>query len=63
MAWQAEMSRSGSRIVTTEAVLWEWLNALADTVFSHAIVMSDANLGTDHLDDVGELSTALATNQ
>jgi predicted nucleic acid-binding protein len=22
--------RSGSRIVTTEAVLWEWLNALAD---------------------------------
>lgn len=23
--------RTGSRIVTTEAVLWEWLNALADT--------------------------------
>jgi predicted nucleic acid-binding protein len=27
----AIMVRSGSRIVTTEAVLWEWLNALADT--------------------------------
>ena len=23
--------KSGSRIVTTEAVLWEWLNALSDT--------------------------------
>ena len=24
------MTRSGSKVVTTEAVLWEWLNALAD---------------------------------
>jgi predicted nucleic acid-binding protein len=31
IAWHAALMRSGSRIVTTEAVLWEWLNALADT--------------------------------
>ena len=31
IAWHAAVMRSGSRIVTTEAVLWEWLNALADT--------------------------------
>jgi len=31
VAWHAAVMRSGSRIVTTEAVLWEWLNALADT--------------------------------
>jgi len=29
-AWHTAMARSGSKIVTTEAVLWEWLNALAD---------------------------------
>jgi predicted nucleic acid-binding protein len=31
IAWHAAVIRSGSGIVTTEAVLWEWLNALADT--------------------------------
>ena len=31
IAWHAAVTRSRSRIVTTEAVLWEWLNALADT--------------------------------
>jgi predicted nucleic acid-binding protein len=31
MAWHAVVMRSGSSIVTTEAVLWEWLNALADS--------------------------------
>jgi predicted nucleic acid-binding protein len=31
IAWHAEVMKSGSRIVTTEAVLWAWLNALADT--------------------------------
>ena len=31
IAWHTAVMRSGSRIVTTEAVLWEWLNALADT--------------------------------
>ena len=31
IAWHAAAMRSGSRIVTTEFVLWEWLNALADT--------------------------------
>jgi uncharacterized protein len=31
VAWHAAVMQSGSRIVTTEAVLWEWLNALADT--------------------------------
>ncbi len=30
IAWHAAVTRSGSKIVTTEAVLWEWLNALAD---------------------------------
>ena len=30
IAWHAAVMRSGSRIVSTEAVLWEWLNALAD---------------------------------
>jgi predicted nucleic acid-binding protein len=30
IAWHAAVTRSGSKIVTTEAV-WEWLNALADT--------------------------------
>jgi predicted nucleic acid-binding protein len=29
IAWHAIILRSGIRIVTTEAVLWEWLNALA----------------------------------
>jgi uncharacterized protein len=28
-AWNAFTSRTGTRIVTTEAVLWEWLNALS----------------------------------
>lgn len=28
--WHAELTRTRSRIVTTEAVLWEWLNAFAD---------------------------------
>jgi uncharacterized protein len=31
MAWHATVMRSRRTIVTTEAVLWEWLNALADT--------------------------------
>lgn len=29
-AWRQSMARTASRIVTTEAVLWEWLNALSD---------------------------------
>lgn len=29
-AWHAVLLKSASQIVTTEAVLWEWLNALAD---------------------------------
>ena len=29
-AWHQSVVRSASRIVTTEAVLWEWLNALSD---------------------------------
>jgi uncharacterized protein len=28
--WQAFVIRSDGKIVTTEAVLWEWLNALSD---------------------------------
>ena len=31
VAWQEALVRTASRIVTTEAVLWEWLNALSDT--------------------------------
>jgi predicted nucleic acid-binding protein len=31
IAWHAVVTQSGNKIVTTEAVLWEWLNALADT--------------------------------
>lgn len=31
IAWHAAVIRSGSRILTTEAVLWEWLNALASS--------------------------------
>ncbi|MCC6539093.1 MAG: PIN domain-containing protein [Bryobacterales bacterium] len=31
VAWHSAVTRTGSRIVTTEAVLWEWLNALAAT--------------------------------
>lgn len=31
IAWYMAVTRSGSQILTTEAVLWEWLNALADT--------------------------------
>ncbi len=31
ISWHAVVMKSGNRIVTTEAVLWEWLNALADT--------------------------------
>lgn len=31
IAWHAAVVRSESTIITTEAVLWEWLNALADT--------------------------------
>ena len=29
-AWHQSVVRTASRIVTTEAVLWEWLNALSD---------------------------------
>lgn len=28
--WQGVVIRSGSKILTTEAVSWEWLNALSD---------------------------------
>ena len=28
--WHEFVMRTGSKIVTTEAILWEWLNALAD---------------------------------
>lgn len=28
--WHKFVMRTGSKIVTTEAILWEWLNALAD---------------------------------
>jgi hypothetical protein len=31
IAWHAVVLRSGIRSVTTEAVLWEWLNALASS--------------------------------
>ena len=34
--WHSAVARSGSTILTTEAVLWEWLNALADTT-THSI--------------------------
>ena len=30
VAWHQSLVRTASRIVTTEAVLWEWLNALSD---------------------------------
>ena len=30
LEWHGFVIRSGSKIVTTEAVLWEWLNALSD---------------------------------
>jgi uncharacterized protein len=30
VAWHQSLVRTGSRIVTTEAVIWEWLNALSD---------------------------------
>src|SRR5882724_6825335 len=30
MAWDKWLNREGVRVVTTEAVLWEWLNAVAD---------------------------------
>jgi uncharacterized protein len=29
LAWHATVMQTGSKIVTTEAILWEWLNALA----------------------------------
>lgn len=29
--WHGFVIRSGSKILTTEAVLWEWLNALSDS--------------------------------
>jgi hypothetical protein len=28
--WNGFVIRSGSKILTTEAVLWEWMNALSD---------------------------------
>ena len=31
LAWRNAVVRASSRIVTTEAVLWEWLNALSDS--------------------------------
>ena len=31
IAWHSAVLRNSSRILTTEAVLWEWLNALATT--------------------------------
>ena len=30
LTWHAAVMQAGSKIVTTEAILWEWLNALAD---------------------------------
>src|SRR5262249_16214308 len=30
LEWHESLVRSGSRILTTEAILWEWLNALSD---------------------------------
>jgi uncharacterized protein len=30
VAWHQSVIRNASRIITTEAVLWEWLNALSD---------------------------------
>jgi predicted nucleic acid-binding protein len=30
LAWHSKLTREKSHILTTEAVLWEWLNALAD---------------------------------
>ncbi len=30
VAWHEVVERTASKIVTTEAVLWEWLNALSD---------------------------------
>jgi uncharacterized protein len=30
VAWHQSVVRTASRIVTTEVVLWEWLNALSD---------------------------------
>lgn len=31
VAWHQFAIRAGSKLVTTEAVLWEWLNALSDS--------------------------------
>jgi predicted nucleic acid-binding protein len=30
VAWRQHLRRSGSLLVTTEAVLWEWMNAMAN---------------------------------
>ena len=37
-AWDAWLETEGARIVTTEAVLWEWLNAAADVQTRQAAV-------------------------
>ena len=37
-AWKAWLDAEGARLVTTEAVLWEWLNAAADVQTRQAAV-------------------------
>jgi len=36
--WHEFVVRSGSKIVTTEAILWEWLNALSDPTTRGVVV-------------------------
>ena len=31
LAWSRDLARTQARILTTEAVLWEWMNALSDS--------------------------------
>lgn len=50
--WQGSVARDGGRIVTTEAVLWERLNALADAATRSVAVEGYKRVHIDPMVDV-----------
>lgn len=52
IAWHSAVMRTSSRIVTTEAVLWEWLNALPVTATRTAAAEGYRRVHADKLVEV-----------
>ncbi len=60
VVWQQSLVRTASRIVTTEAVLWEWLNALSDATMRSIAAEGYRRVHADPQIEVGPFQPELS---